>query len=250
MNALRDLSPPRWKCQKKQLFHLCMEICLTLHSSLPTIQLIEAEMSTMKTNQHLEFIQPTDPVSQQALLKEVDEIFEIQITALGTLYNVSKSAVRLTLGSSHRPKYLAQVCYEYAVEGKWPSQGHDNDADWLDLSAFVATGRSYVEHYGATPPKMLEKTLVMGGIRASLDSDRPDIEGIPAVLEGLYSGFLTLLEIAIMAQMSEKSVRNATQPTAQDRLVTSKQGTRTVVEVAEALRWLSGRRSFNPTVVV
>ncbi|MFJ3106879.1 MULTISPECIES: hypothetical protein [Pseudomonas] len=207
-------------------------------------------MSAMKTNQHLEFVQPSEPVSLHALLKEVDGIFEIQINALATLYGVSKSAVRLTLGGSHRPKYLARVCYEYAVEGKWPSQGHDNDADWLDLSAFVTTGRSYVEHYGAAPPKMLEKTLVMGGIRAGLDSDRADIDGIPAVLEGLYTGYLTLLEIAIMAQMSEKSVRNATLPTAQDRLVTSKQGTRTVVEAPEALRWLSGRRSFNPTVVV
>lgn len=204
----------------------------------------------MKTSQHLQFVQPTDPVSLRALLKEVEEIFDVQVTTLSTLYKVSEAAVRLTLGGPNRPKQLAQVCYEYAVEGKWPAQGHDNDADWLDLSAFVRTGRIFVEHYGAAPPKMLEKVLVMGGIRASLDSDRPDIGGVPAVLEGLYSEFLTLIEIAIMAQMSEKSVRNATLPTAQDQLITSKQGTRTVVEASEALRWLSGRRSFNPTEVV
>jgi hypothetical protein len=204
----------------------------------------------MKTNQHLEFVHPTDPISLRALLKEVDEIFDVQVTALSTLYKINRSAAKLTLGSSDRPKYLAQVCYEYAVEGKWSSQGHDNDADWLDLSAFVATGRIYVEHYGAAPPKALEKVLVMGGIRASLDSERSDIEGIPAVLEGLCSECLTLLEISIMAQMSEKSVRNATLPTAQDRLITTKQGTRTVVDLSEALRWLSGRRSFNPTQVI
>ena len=204
----------------------------------------------MTTNLHLKYVQPTDPISLGSLLKEVEEIFELQISSLSTLYNVNAAAMKLTLGGPARPRKLAQICYEYAAEGKWLAGGYDNDSDWLDLSAFVQTGRIFVEHYGAAPPKMLEKVLVMGGIRASLDAGRVDMGEIPAVLEGQCSDYLTLFEIAVMAQMSEKSVRNATLLSAQDRLQTAKQGTRTVVAAAEALRWLSNRRSFIPTVVV
>ncbi|MNR57125.1 hypothetical protein D3C85_1778380 [compost metagenome] len=63
------------------------------------------------------------------------------------------------------------------------------------------------------------------------------------------TGYLNLKEVAVLAQMHEKSVRNATQPTAPDRLYTRKEGTRTVVDSHEALRWLKGRRNFKPTVL-
>ncbi|MCY1382985.1 hypothetical protein D9M69_710670 [compost metagenome] len=58
------------------------------------------------------------------------------------------------------------------------------------------------------------------------------------------SGYLTLKEIAVLGQMSERAVRNAAQPTAADRLYTRKEKNQTVVDADEALRWLKGRRGF------
>ena len=59
-----------------------------------------------------------------------------------------------------------------------------------------------------------------------------------------HTEYLTLKEIALLGQMSERAVRNAAQPTAADRLYTRKEQNQTVVDSKEALRWLEGRRGF------
>ena len=56
--------------------------------------------------------------------------------------------------------------------------------------------------------------------------------------------------MAFLARMTEKAVRNASQPAAVDRLVTRKEGKRTVVDSSDALRWLKGRRNFVQTELV
>ena len=102
-------------------------------------------------------------------------------------------------------------------------------------------------------PIYLEQLFFHAILRANLDLDTlPDLDEdmLPSPLRGGNSGFLNLKEIAVLAQMDEKSVRNATQPGAPDRLHTRKSGTRTVVDSKEALRWLKNRRNFEPTTVV
>ena len=47
--------------------------------------------------------------------------------------------------------------------------------------------------------------------------------------------------------MDERSVRNATNPKVQNRLVPAVFGKRTFVERNEAKRWLTDRKGFNPT---
>jgi hypothetical protein len=98
-------------------------------------------------------------------------------------------------------------------------------------------------------PKGLEHILFHALVRARLDLDThpkfDDNDAVPMFLSGEDNcGYLTLKEIAVLGQMSERAVRNAAQPTAADRLYTRKEKNQTVVDAGEALRWLKGRRGF------
>lgn len=67
---------------------------------------------------------------------------------------------------------------------------------------------------------------------------------------GLVTGdlnHLTLAEVALLANMDERSVRNAANPKLPDPLKTEQVGKRSLVTPEEARRWLSGRRGFIPT---
>ncbi|MDX9944073.1 MAG: hypothetical protein RBS35_04670 [Azonexus sp.] len=58
---------------------------------------------------------------------------------------------------------------------------------------------------------------------------------------------LTLAEIALLANMDERSVRNAANPKLPDPLKTEQIGKRSLVSPAEGRRWLAGRKGFIPT---
>jgi len=60
-------------------------------------------------------------------------------------------------------------------------------------------------------------------------------------------GYLTLAEVALLANMDERSVRNAANPKLADPLKTTPIGKRSLVSVEEANRWLVGRKGFIPT---
>jgi hypothetical protein len=61
------------------------------------------------------------------------------------------------------------------------------------------------------------------------------------------SGYLTLQEIALLANMDEKSVRNAANPKLPCNLKTEQVGKRSLVLPEEAKRWLGGRKGFVKT---
>ncbi len=66
----------------------------------------------------------------------------------------------------------------------------------------------------------------------------------------LYRGErIDLTQIAMLAGLAEKTVRMAANPKGKDPLVTTKDGHRTFVEPIEALRWLSTKPAFRPTVL-
>ncbi|MFS0756519.1 hypothetical protein ABC383_17730 [Noviherbaspirillum sp. 1P10PC] len=60
-------------------------------------------------------------------------------------------------------------------------------------------------------------------------------------------GYLTLAEVALLANMDERSVRNAANPKLADPLKTEQVGKRSLVSVEEARRWLVGRKGFVQT---
>lgn len=59
--------------------------------------------------------------------------------------------------------------------------------------------------------------------------------------------YLTLSEIALLADMDERSVRNAANPKVNDPLKTEAVGKRSLVTPQEAKRWLAGRKGFTST---
>lgn len=60
-------------------------------------------------------------------------------------------------------------------------------------------------------------------------------------------GNLTIADIALLANMDERSVRNAANPRLPNPLRTQQVGSRTLVSPEDALEWLRRRRGFTPT---
>ena len=63
-------------------------------------------------------------------------------------------------------------------------------------------------------------------------------------------GYLTLAEIALLANMDERSVRNAANPKLPNPLTTEPVGRRSLVRPEEARRWLATRKGFIPTKAI
>ncbi|MNF94311.1 hypothetical protein D3C84_770170 [compost metagenome] len=155
----------------------------------------------------------------------------------------------------------ANDCYDYAINGRLKlakdgaEQTQMND-NWGRLATLVLSARPDIEVFSPriggremVLPKGLEHILFHALVRARLDLDThpkfDDNDAVPMFLSGEDNcGYLTLKEIAVLGQMSERAVRNAAQPTAADRLYTRKEKNQTVVDAGEALRWLKGRRGF------
>lgn len=158
-------------------------------------------------------------------------------------------------------RMAANDCYDYAVNGRLSlakdgaEETRMND-NWARLATLVLSARPDIEVFSPringremSLPKGLEHLLFQALVRARLDLDThpkfKDDEAVPMFLSGEDNcGYLTLKEIAVLGQMSERAVRNAAQPTAADRLQTRKEQNQTVVDSQEALRWLKGRRGF------
>lgn len=190
-----------------------------------------------------------------SLMKFHGEIDPAKLVALDQLYN-GESAVRMA----------AKDCYDYAINGRLSlvQDGEEetrmND-NWARLATLVLSARPDIEVFSPriggremVLPEGLEHLLLQALVRARLDLDtHPKFENdqaLPMFLSGEdNSGYLTLKEIALLGQMSERAVRNAAQPTAADQLKTRKEQNQTVVDAHEALRWLKGRRGFVATRV-
>lgn len=100
-----------------------------------------------------------------------------------------------------------------------------------------------------TPPKLALQAARMSSARMALDNvlgryeHNTDENGKPA----LSLGKLTIADVALLANMDERSVRNAANPRLRNPLKTQQVGARTLVSPEDALEWLSRRRGFTPT---
>lgn len=181
------------------------------------------------------------------------EIDEAKLESLDRLFN-GEIPMRMA----------ANDCYDYAINGRLrlakdgAEQTQMNDS-WGRLATVVLSARPAIEVFSPrirgremVLPTGLEHTLFHALVRARLDLDThpkfDDNDAVPMFLSGEDNcGYLTLKEIAVLGQMSERAVRNAAQPAAADRLQTRKEQSQTVVDSEEALRWLKGRRGFIAT---
>lgn len=201
------------------------------------------------------YAKPDTKVTYEDLCNEVRAAYVGHLKAESEKYRCNSEALDKVLGGAGHFLAITKSCYEYAVDGLLRTSGIGiQDDNWLDFSSFINQARWDAEFHSANSLALgLEKLFKLGAIRARLDIDtlgHAAEQALPTVLRNTDCGYLSLLEVAFLAQMNEKSVRNATQPTAPDRLPTRKEGIRTVVDSHEALRWLRGRRNFTPTVLV
>lgn len=142
--------------------------------------------------------------------------------------------------------------YDYGVLGLHSGiygNGHLLDAAECDVEMFLQGLQSmelYLDEDLCRLPRLALRTsqtavarhVLDGGSRYTLDSERDVSE---------ESGYLSFEELALLADMDTRSVRNAANPKVPDALVTESFGRRTLIAVEDARRWLAGRKGFTPT---
>lgn len=215
------------------------------------------------------FISPEKKLGLDEILEEAHDAYlgwlAASLTAFHSDFNEDQvdQLDRIFQGES-RIRSIANDCYNYAINGRFrlakdaQEQEQMND-DWVCLAILVQSARPGIEEFSLTVrgrpigvPAKLEQLLFHAQIRALLDFSTvdgfdEDSVSVPQFFSQPVPGYLTLKEIALLGQMSERAVRNAAQPAAADRLQTRKEQTQTVVDATEALRWLKGRRGFIAT---
>ncbi|EPJ56204.1 MAG: hypothetical protein OFPI_00950 [Osedax symbiont Rs2] len=204
-------------------------------------------------------ITPNAPCS---LGKTLDEI-QPGLEAIQAVYSSVTKGRFEGITAKEDARYMngvARVIYQYSIEGILPTRltqeimdvadqlnSTDLGAIFLDFSTFCLASRVGAELTGyGNVTASCEQIMAMAIVRNKLDYqlDEPYME--VSELEPCDEPF-TLKEIAILAQMNERSVRNATLSSARDRLATSRDGKRVTVNAPEVASWLNRRKNFKPT---
>ncbi|MCX7207733.1 MAG: hypothetical protein NT086_17490 [Proteobacteria bacterium] len=155
--------------------------------------------------------------------------------------NIEKSAIWDELGSLYDFGILGN---DYAYH---PRDGKDElYSEVIDLSLFLRVACStemekLIEPVGGTPPVLAFHTMIMAIARYVLDG------GKRPLFTPEEGNFLSITDIALLANMDERSVRNAANPKLAGALKTITKFKRTVVTVADARIWLAERKGFVPT---
>ena len=107
----------------------------------------------------------------------------------------------------------------------------------------------YLEASGNTLPRLAMSAVQSAVARMVLDDGwrHTDYGGRDYGIINGDMNHLTISEIALLANMDERSVRNAANPKLPDPLKTEMVGKRSLVNLEEARRWLAGRKGFIPT---
>lgn len=125
--------------------------------------------------------------------------------------------------------------YEYAVNGVLTEAG--DPPQYSEFYDTFQTDMSLINKY-----RTLFKTYALADARAALDGRPREVNA-----DGVPAGYLSVAEIAMLANMDERSVRNAMNPKLPNRLIGEQIGKRTFIYIMEARRWLVGRKGYQPT---
>ena len=112
--------------------------------------------------------------------------------------------------------------------------------------------KRYLDGQGNTPPHLAILAAQCAATRLVLDgADRRTDYATDEFGPGSGDfGYLTLAEVALLADMDERSVRNAANPKLPNPLATEAVGRRSLVRPEEARRWLATRKGFVATKVI
>lgn len=147
--------------------------------------------------------------------------------------------------------------YDYGIDGiptpdLFPG-GHIGDhhgvAERFLEAMDTPTARIFLAEHDVVPPRLALVTVRCAIARMVLDGGWRHTDyaaGTFGMLNGDWQR-LTISEMALLADMDERSVRNAANPKLPDALKTEQVGQRSLVSPEEARRWLGRRKGFVPT---
>lgn len=140
-----------------------------------------------------------------------------------------------------------ETLYEYAINGVRTMSDMTDDYEFSRDFFKGLEGFNLFEVYvegSDTSIKKCMQIVDMTNARLCLDDG-----GFAWSTDGnVLANHLSLAQVALLAGLDERTVRNATTPKAKDRLATVNFGGRTFVDNEVAIEWLT-RRGFNDTVV-
>lgn len=126
--------------------------------------------------------------------------------------------------------------FNYAVHGIGGKSGSPLTGDFYDR--FAADVRAV-----DLLPEPIQHVYMLSTARHVLDGGEREY----ASEVDVPSGYLTVQEVAMLADMDIGSVRNAMNRKLADPLQGEQRGSRTFIPVPEGRRWLAGRKGFTPT---
>lgn len=139
--------------------------------------------------------------------------------------------------------------YDYGIEGRpHPSFGANGDVGNIygEAEMFLLGLDSltlFLEEDEVHIPRLAQRTVRTAMARHLLDGGERYI----ARDEDEMTGYLSFAEVALLADMDERSVRNAANPKLPDALMTKSFGRRSMIAIEDARRWLPSRKGFVPT---
>lgn len=193
--------------------------------------------------------------SKEEMEDELVEFIETYLSSVGRLFHINAE-------ENPRHHTLFQICgplYDYAFLGIEPTHpqlmglgnGYMADACLADAEMFLLGLESpnlymdlYYQEDGVRIPKLAVKTVQAAVARHVLYGG--ERYTTPTEL-GVSWDCLSFHDIALLADMDEKSVRNAANPKNKDPLITTVSGRRTWITQRDARNWLVKRRGFVPS---
>lgn len=196
--------------------------------------------------------------SREQLKTEIKSALRVMTSALNTFKDTSNrclfpSEENIPISDDNDIISIFDSLFDYAVEG-YSREDYLREDDMHDIAAFILMAGPAMNFYDASYPALCEKVYLTAVARHKLDVHMKiellDMDGHGAdLIPGFQQEVLTIKEVSLLANMNEKSVRNATHTTKVDRLQTIKIGNGTYVKPEDALLWLDKRRGFVPTTV-
>ena len=178
---------------------------------------------------------------------------------LATLYGVDAPswATKYSVETSPIWQTVTEM-YDYGVEGlpvpAKPGSAGSVIGRHTEIERFLHALNTlpmklYLDGQGNTPPRLAILAAQCAAARLVLDgADRRTDYATDEFGPGSGDfGYLTLAEVALLADMDERSVRNAANPKLPNPLMTEPVGRRSLVRPEEARRWLASRKGFVPT---
>lgn len=201
-------------------------------------------------------------LTKTAMQAELAEFLRLFGEQVGALYGVRAPAWAKDDAVRASPVWRSlDELYDYGVDGipvpSIPESAGEVIGRHLEVERFLHAldtlpMKLYLDGNENMPPRLAIHAAKCAAARHVLDGgDRRTDYATDEFGPGNGDwGYLTLAEVALLANMDERSVRNAANPKLPNPLKTETVGRRSLVRPEEARRWLAGRKGFVPTRVV